>query len=103
MAKKAVILRNEKRRSKAITQKSRRDAIKAKIKDKTGTFSIMDKVQLAIELASLPRDGARVRYGNRCKITGRKHAYYRKFGMSRIKLRDLASSGQLPGVTKSSW
>jgi len=54
-------------------------------------------------LAELPRNGAKVRIRNRCAITGRPRGYYRKFDMSRIALRELASNGMLPGVTKSSW
>ena len=55
------------------------------------------------KLAELPRNGAKVRIRNRCLLTGRPRAYYRKFGLSRIALRDLASQGQIPGVVKSSW
>ena len=54
-------------------------------------------------LAKLPRNGARVRIRNRCLLTGRPRAYYRKFGLSRIALRDLASDGQIPGCVKASW
>jgi small subunit ribosomal protein S14 len=51
----------------------------------------------------MPRNGAKIRVRNRCRVTGRPRGYYRKLGMSRIALRDLASIGQVPGVVKSSW
>jgi small subunit ribosomal protein S14 len=56
-----------------------------------------------LRLAALPRDGSKTRIRNRCAITGRPRGYYRKFNMSRIALRDLASAGQVPGVVKASW
>ena len=56
-----------------------------------------------LALAKLPRNGAAVRVRNRCELTGRPRGYYRKLRMSRIALRDLASSGQIPGMVKSSW
>jgi small subunit ribosomal protein S14 len=56
-----------------------------------------------LKLAELPRNSSRVRIRNRCEITGRPRAVYRKFKLSRIALRDLASTGQIPGMVKSSW
>ena len=56
-----------------------------------------------IALQKLPRDSSPVRIRNRCNLTGRPRAYYRKFGLSRIALRDLALAGELPGVIKASW
>lgn len=58
---------------------------------------------LIMKLAQMPRNGAKIRLRNRCEVTGRPRGYYRKLGMSRIALRDLASFGQVPGVVKSSW
>ncbi|MBL0318381.1 MAG: 30S ribosomal protein S14 [Alphaproteobacteria bacterium] len=103
MAKKSVVRRNDKRARKVKGQASRRADIKARIYDKTGNVTIAEKFQLSMELAGLSRDGSRVRYARRCRLTGRKKGYFRKFNMSRIKLRDLAAYGQLPGVIKASW
>lgn len=103
MAKKSVVRRNDKREAKVKTQAGRRLALKERIYDKSGSISIAEKFQLSMELAELSRDGSRVRYARRCRLTGRKKGYYRKFNMSRIKLRDLAAIGQLPGVIKASW
>ena len=62
-----------------------------------------ERFEATLKLAAMPRNGARVRIRNRCMITGRPRAYYRKFGLSRIALRELASEGQVPGVVKASW
>jgi small subunit ribosomal protein S14 len=56
-----------------------------------------------LKLAEMPRNGAKIRIRNRCEVTGRPRAYYRKFKMSRIALRELGSTGQIPGLVKSSW
>jgi small subunit ribosomal protein S14 len=64
---------------------------------------IEERFDATLKLAQMPRNGAKIRLRNRCRITGRPRAYYRKLGMSRIALRDLASFGQVPGVVKSSW
>ena len=56
-----------------------------------------------LKLAEMPRNGSKVRIRNRCRLTGRPHGYYRKFGLSRIGLRDMAQFGSVPGVVKSSW
>ena len=62
-----------------------------------------ERFDATMKLSELPRNASKVRIRNRCSITGRPRAYYRKFGLSRIALRDLASEGQIPGMTKSSW
>ena len=62
-----------------------------------------ERFQAYLKLAELPRNGAAVRVRNRCAVSGRSRGYYRKFRLSRIALRDLASIGQVPGVVKSSW
>ena len=62
-----------------------------------------ERFMAVLKLSALPRDGSKVRVRNRCSITGRPRGNYRKFGMSRIAFRDLASTGQLPGITKASW
>ena len=62
-----------------------------------------DRFEAQMKLAQFPRNGAKIRLRNRCLITGRPRGYYRKFKMSRIALRELALSGQIPGIVKSSW
>ena len=62
-----------------------------------------DRFQATLKLAEMPRNSARIRVRNRCKLTGRSRSYYRKFGLSRVELRDLASFGEIPGLVKSSW
>ena len=62
-----------------------------------------DRFQATLKLASMPRNSAKIRIRNRCKLTGRSRSYYRKFGLSRVELRDLASFGEIPGLVKSSW
>ena len=81
--------------------KSKRDTLKSKIKDKN--ISLEERINLQNKLNDLPRNGSAIRHRNRCEITGRPRGNYRKFGLSRIKLRELSMSGDLPGVVKSSW
>jgi small subunit ribosomal protein S14 len=64
---------------------------------------IEDRFKASIKLASLPRDGSKTRIRNRCEVSGRPRAYYRKLRMSRIALRELGNLGKVPGVVKSSW
>ena len=64
---------------------------------------IEERFQARLKLAEMPRNGAKIRLRNRCEVTGRPRAFYRKFKMSRIALRDLGSTGQVPGLVKSSW
>ena len=79
----------------------KRAELKAQIMDKQ--LPIEERFQANIKLAEMPRNGARNRIRNRCEMSGRPRAVYRKLGLSRIALRDLASEGQIPGMTKSSW
>ena len=80
---------------------AKRAGLKALIRDQSKPME--DRFSAVLALAKLPRDGAAVRVRNRCELTGRPRGYYRKLRMSRIALRDLASSGQIPGMVKSSW
>ena len=80
---------------------NKRKVLKKKIMDKT--ISIEERLKLQNKLNDLPRNSANIRYRNRCKLTGRTRGVYRKFGLSRIKLRELTMLGSLPGVVKSSW
>lgn len=101
MASKAAISKNDKRRRMVERLRGRRQELKEIIRDpKTPE----EERQLAIrQLNQLPRDSSPVRVRNRCALTGRPRSYYRKFGLSRIAVRDLALRGELPGVTKASW
>ena len=101
MAKKSAIDKNKKRIYMAQLHHAKRGALKAVIKDKN--VSQEDRFKAVLKLSALPRNGSKIRIRNRCDVTGRPRGNYRKFGMSRIAFRDLASSGQLPGITKASW
>ncbi len=101
MAKTSAVNRNLKRTAMATRDKGKRVALKNIIMDRT--LPVEDRFEASMKLAQLPRNGASVRVKLRCKLTGRSRANYRKFELCRIALRDLASSGQIPGMVKSSW
>ena len=89
-------------RSKLIDKLSkRRKFLKSKIKDKN--ISLEERILFQNKLNELPRNSSAIRHRNRCELTGRSRGVYRKFGLSRIKLRELSMTGDLPGVVKSSW
>jgi len=101
MAKKSAIDKNLKRAKKVSSAAARRARLKAIVMDRS--LPIEERFQANLKLAEMPRNTAKIRLRNRCQVTGRPRGYYRKLGMSRIALRDLASFGQVPGVVKSSW
>ena len=101
MAKKSAIEKNIRRIKIVSLKKTRRENLKSIIRDKSK--SIEDRFEASCKLAKEKRDGSLTRVRNRCLLTGRPRGYYRKLKMSRIALRDLASIGQIPGMTKSSW
>ncbi len=101
MAKTSALQRNEKRRRLVKQKAAKRAKLKAIVKNKTLTAE--ERFMAVLKLAEMPRNSSKVRIKNRCAVSGRPRAFYRKFNMSRIALRDLASRGELPGVTKSSW
>ena len=101
MAKKSKIARNKQRQQMVARYAEKRRELKAVIKN--ADASDEDRTLAQRRLQGLPRDSSRTRVRNRCALTGRSRAYYRKFGLSRIALRDLALRGELPGVKKSSW
>ena len=101
MAKKSAIDKNLKRARKVSNAADRRARLKAIVMDRS--LPIEERFQANLKLAEMPRNTAKIRLRNRCQVTGRPRGYYRKLGMSRIALRDLASFGQVPGVVKSSW
>ena len=100
MAKKSMIERDRKRFVLITKYESKRKSLKEAIQ---AAESMEEKLQLHRELQKLPRNSAPVRLRNRCSITGRPRGYFRDFGLSRHVLREYASQGLLPGVTKSSW
>ena len=101
MAKKSMVAREVKRQRLVNQYAAKRAELKEQMQDKE--LPLGDRVRLSMKLAKLPRNSSATRLHNRCQLTGRPKAYYRKLKMSRIKLRDLASNGQIPGMVKSSW
>ncbi len=101
MAKKSAIEKNKTRARLVAKYADRRARLLAVSRDES--LPQEERFAARIKLAALPRNSAKVRLRNRCLITGRPRGYYRRFKMSRIALRELASVGQLPGVVKASW
>ena len=101
MAKVSAVQRELKRQELCKKYKAIRDDIKKQLK--SPDLSAKEKYQLVKKLSELPRNSSKVRLHSRCELTGRPKGYYRKFKMSRIMLRKLASEGKLPGVRKASW
>jgi small subunit ribosomal protein S14 len=101
MAKTSQVNRNKKREAMAKRDKGKRAQLKSVVMDRT--LPVEDRFEASLRLAQLPRNGAAGRVRLRCEITGRARANYRKFKLCRIALRDLASSGQIPGMVKASW
>lgn len=101
MAKKSMIAREDKRARTVAKYAEKRAALKAVIADVNASDD--DKWQAQIQLQKLPRDASPSRQQRRCRITGRPHGVYRKFGMCRHKLREAAMRGDVPGLTKASW
>ncbi len=101
MAKLSSIENNNRKKRLTENKKATRSALKNLIMDKNTSYE--DRMCAVHKLAEMPRNSSAVRIRNRCVLTGRSRGYYRKFGMSRIALRELASAGFLPGVTKASW
>ena len=101
MAKKSSIEKNNRRRRMAKKFSGRRARLKAIARDRN--LPTEDRFAATLKLAELPRNSAPSRIHNRCEVTGRPKAYYRKLRMSRIALRDLGSKGLIPGLVKSSW
>ncbi len=101
MAKKSAIEKNKRRRKLSKSLSGKRAALLAIARDRS--LPPEERFQAYIKLAELPRNSAPTRVRNRCELTGRPRGYYRKFQLSRIALRELASVGQVPGVVKSSW
>lgn len=101
MAKKSAIEKNNKRKRLADKYAVKRAALKAAALDES--LPLEERFEARLKLAELPRNSSPNRVRNRCEVTGRPRAYYRKLRMSRIALRELGSLGMIPGLVKSSW
>ena len=101
MAKQSSIQKNIRRKLMVKKFQNKRLALKKKIKNKN--LNLEERIKYQSKLHELPRDSSRIRVRNRCELTGRARGVYRKFRLSRIKLRELSMSGALPGVIKASW
>ena len=101
MAKTSSVEKNNRRRKLVDQYAAKRKALKAIIMDQSKPMEERFRAQL--KLSALPRNSAKIRIRNRCEVTGRPRAYYRKFRLCRVQLRELANKGLIPGVVKSSW
>ena len=101
MAKISQVNRNNRRAYMAGRDKAKRAALKAVVMDRARP--VEERFEASLKLAQLPRNGSATRVRLRCELTGRSRGNYRKFKLCRIALRDLASTGQIPGVVKASW
>lgn len=101
MAKKSMVNRELKRTKLAQRYAAKRIELKAIISNPESSFD--EREDAVMKLQKLPRDSSTVRGRNRCRLTGRPHGFYRKFGLSRNELRRLAMEGHVPGLTKASW
>jgi small subunit ribosomal protein S14 len=101
MAKTSAIEKNRSRRKKVEQHATKRAELRAICRDRSREPE--ERFEATLALAKLPRNGAKVRLRNRCSLTGRPRGYHRKFGLSRIALRELGSTGQIPGLVKASW
>ncbi len=101
MAKKSSIAKQKQRAACVERHRARRDELR--IQAKSLSLPIEDREMARIALNKMARDSSPSRLKNRCQLTGRPHAYLRKFGVSRICFRELASMGMIPGVIKASW
>jgi small subunit ribosomal protein S14 len=101
MAKKSMIARDHKRTLIAARYSAKRTALKAVINDRSSTGEQIEEAML--KLQQLPRDASPTRQQRRCRASGRPHGVYRKFGLSRNKLREAVMRGDVPGVVKASW
>ena len=101
MAKKSMVNREVKRAKLVKQHASKRAGLKAVVNDQSKPME--ERFKATLKLAEMPRNSSATRIHNRCQLTGRPHAFYRKLKLSRIMLRELASFGQIPGMVKSSW
>jgi len=101
MAKKAMVERERKRQKLVQRYAAKRQALKDVANDDSRPME--ERFKARLKLAQLPRNSSPTRLRNRCDLTGRPRGFYRRFRLSRVALRELASTGQIPGMTKASW
>jgi len=101
MAKKSVINRNDKRRETVKKFAAKRKALQDAANNQS--LSLEERYEARLKLQKLPRNSSPVRVRNRCALTGRPRGVFRKFGLARAKLRDIAMRGEIPGIIKASW
>ena len=101
MAKTSSVMKNKRREKLSKLHAPKRAALKAVVMDRE--LAVEERFEATLKLAQLPRNGAKIRVRLRCELTGRPRGNYRKFKLCRNMLRELANSGQIPGVTKASW
>ena len=101
MAKTSSVEKNNRRRKMAAQYSAKRKALKAIVMNQS--LPLEERFKAQLKLSALPRNSAAIRIRNRCEVTGRPRAYYRKLKMSRVALRELGNFGQIPGLVKSSW
>ncbi|HKG86492.1 MAG TPA: 30S ribosomal protein S14 [Beijerinckiaceae bacterium] len=101
MSKKSSVEKNNRRKRLVKQYKGKRERLLGIANDESKTME--ERFEARLRLAEIPRNGNPTRVRNRCEMTGRPRAYYRKLGMSRIALRELGSKGLIPGLVKSSW
>lgn len=101
MAKKSMIAREVKRTKLVAQNAAKREKLREILKSPEADYD--EKMEASRRLQQLPRDSSKTRGRNRCRLTGRPHGYYRKFGLARNKLREAAMRGDIPGLSKASW
>ena len=101
MAKKSAVQKDKRRRRLADLHRAKRARLKALAEDKS--VAAEDRFAARLKLAEMPRNGSKVRVRNRCELSGRPRGFYRRFRLSRVALRELGATGQIPGMVKASW
>ncbi len=101
MAKKSAVQKDKRRRRLADQQRAKRARLKALAEDRS--VPAEDRFAARLKLAEMPRNGSKVRIRNRCELSGRPRGFYRRFRVSRVALRELGATGQIPGMVKASW
>ena len=101
MAKKSAVEKDRNRRRMVARDAAKRTELRTIVRDRSREPE--ERFEATLALAKLPRNGSKTRVRNRCSLTGRPRGFHRKFGLSRIALRELGSTGQIPGLVKASW
>ena len=101
MAKKSAVQKDKRRRRLVDQQRGKRARLKALAEDRS--VPAEDRFAARLKLAEMPRNGSKVRIRNRCELSGRPRGFYRRFRLSRVALRELGATGQIPGMVKASW